>query len=97
MKYLFAYWNSVRRRIAGKYVVLLLDYDGTLTPIVENPNKALIPEQVKQLLKALSANHRCTLATISGRCLKDIKKKVGLKNIIYSGNHGLEIQGKSVV
>jgi trehalose-phosphatase len=96
MKYLFAHWNSVRRRIAGKYVVLLLDYDGTLTPIVETPDRARIPEQIKQLLKALSTNPRCTLAIISGRGLKDIKKKVGLRNIIYSGNHGLQIEGPNI-
>jgi trehalose-phosphatase len=96
MKYLFAYWNSIRRRIAGKYVVLLLDYDGTLTPIVETPDRARISKQIKQLLKALSMNPRCTLAIISGRCLKDIKKKVGLRSIIYSGNHGLEIQGPDI-
>ena len=96
MKYLFAHWNSITRRIAGRYAVLFLDYDGTLTPIVKTPDRARIPEQIKQLLKALSANSGCTLTIISGRCLKDIKKKVGLKNIIYSGNHGLEIQGPNI-
>ena len=96
MKYLFAYLNSVRRQIANKHVVLFLDYDGTLIPIVETPNRARIPKQVKQLLKALSASRRCTLSVISGRGLKDIKKKVGLRGIIYSGNHGLEIQGPNI-
>jgi trehalose-phosphatase len=96
MKYLFAHWNSVRRRIGGKYVALLLDYDGTLTPIVETPDRARIPEQTRQLLKALSANSGCTLTIISGRCLKDIKKKVGLRNVVYSGNHGLQIEGPNI-
>jgi len=36
------------------------------------------------------------LAIISGRSLKDIKNMVGLKNIIYSGNHGLEIEGPKI-
>ncbi len=96
MKYLFAHWNSVRRRISGKYAALLLDYDGTLTPIVKTPDRARIPEQIKQLLKALSANPGCTLTIISGRCLKDIKKKVGLRNVVYSGNHGLQIEGPNI-
>jgi len=96
MKYLFTYWDDIQKLIAGKYVVLFLDYDGTLTPIVESPSKALISKQTKHLLKRLSANYRCKLAIISGRSLKDIKKRVGLKNIIYSGNHGLEIEGPSI-
>jgi trehalose-phosphatase len=96
MRYLFANWNNVKRRIASKHVVLLLDYDGTLTPIVETPDRARIPEQTKQLLKALSANPGCTLTIISGRRLKDIKKKVGLRNVVYSGNHGLQIEGPNI-
>jgi trehalose-phosphatase len=96
MKYLFAHCSTIRRRIAGRYAALFLDFDGTLTPIVETPAKARVPEQTRQLLKALSANPGCTLTIISGRRLKDIKKKVGLKNIIYSGNHGLEIQGPNI-
>jgi trehalose-phosphatase len=96
MKYFFAYQNSIRRQIASKHIVLLLDYDGTLTPIVETPDRARIPRQNKRLLKELSTNPRCTLAIISGRGLKDIKKKVGLRNIIYSGNHGLQIEGPNI-
>jgi trehalose-phosphatase len=96
MRYLFANWNNVKRQIASKHVVLLLDYDGTLIPIVETPDRARISKQIKQLLKALSTNPRCTLAIISGRGLKDVKKKVGLKSIIYSGNHGLQIQGPNI-
>lgn len=96
MKYLFSHCSTIRRRIAGKYAALFLDFDGTLTPIVETPAKARIPKQTRQLLKALSANPGCTLTIISGRHLKDVKKKVGLKNIIYSGNHGLEIQGANI-
>jgi len=96
MRYLFANWNNVKRQIANKHVVLLLDYDGTITPIVETPDRARIPKQIKHLLEALSMDPRCTLAIISGRGLKDVKKKVGLRSIIYSGNHGLQIQGPNI-
>ena len=96
MKHAIAHWDNFQKQIADKYVMLFLDYDGTLTPIVESPAKALISKQTKHLLKRLSANYRCKLAIISGRALQDIKKKIGVRNIIYSGNHGLEIEGPSI-
>lgn len=76
--------------------MLFLDYDGTLTPIVETPNQAIIPSETKDLLEQLSRKPKCKLAIISGRALKDIKNIVGIKNIIYAGNHGLEIEGPKI-
>lgn len=96
MKYLFKYWNTLKQNISNRYIFLFLDYDGTLTPIVESPEKAAISPQIKALLKRLSRNTKFKLAIISGRSLKDIKKMVGLENIIYSGNHGLEIEGPKI-
>ena len=34
----------------GKRVAVFLDYDGTLTPIVKNPDKAYMSEQVRRQL-----------------------------------------------
>lgn len=76
--------------------MLFLDYDGTLTPIVGNPDKAIITPKIKELLKRLSKSRRCVPAIITGRSLKDIRKKIGLKNIIYAGNHGLQIDGPKI-
>jgi trehalose-phosphatase len=96
MKNLFRHWDNLKKELSDKNIMLFLDFDGTLVPIVENPSKALIPEEIKGLLKGLSKNRRCRLAIITGRGLRDIKKRVGLKNIIYSGNHGLEIKGPKI-
>lgn len=76
--------------------MLFLDYDGTLAPIVDKPNRAVISRENKELLKKLSKNHGCKLAIISGRALPEIKRMVGIKNIIYAGNHGLEIEGPKI-
>jgi len=96
MKYLFTQWDNLENYIADKFVLLFLDYDGTLTPIVENPDKAFIPKQTRNLLKKLSANPVCTTAIVTGRSAKDIKGKIGIKNIIYASNHGLQIQGPKI-
>lgn len=70
--------------------VLMLDFDGTLTPIVKSPKAAKLSRDMKNLLIRLSKKEGFYLAIISGRSLEDLKQKVNLSNIIYSGNHGLE-------
>lgn len=96
MEYLFSRRNKLKDRLSGKFVLLFLDYDGTLTPIVETPDKAVISEERKDLLDKLSTGPYCKVAIISGRSLSDIKALVGLKDIIYAGNHGLEIEGPKI-
>jgi trehalose-phosphatase len=96
MEYLFSHWNRLKDRLSDKFVLLFLDYDGTLTPIVETPDKAVISKERKDLLDQLSTSHHCRVAIISGRLLSDIKALVGLKDIIYAGNHGLEIEGPKI-
>lgn len=93
MRHLFYNWKDVQKKLIDKYIFLFLDYDGTLTPIVDAPKLANISTKRKVLLKELAKSRRVKIAIISGRALKDIKNKVGLKNIIYVGNHGLEIKG----
>lgn len=96
MRYFFDDWDSLKRELVNKYILLFLDYDGTLTPIVVSPDKAVITQETRGLLKKLSQISKCRIAIISGRGLKDIKKMVGLKGIIYAGNHGLEIEGPKI-
>lgn len=72
-------------------VLLLLDYDGTLTPIVEMPEEAVLSSSMKELLKALSQREKIDVCIMSGRRLGDIKNLVGIPNVIYVGNHGLEV------
>lgn len=96
MNYLFSKWKSIKEKLKNKQLLLFLDYDGTLTPIVECPEKAVIPLKNKELLKKLSKLSTCKLAVISGRALKDVKNKVGIRGIIYAGNHGLEVEAHGI-
>lgn len=70
--------------------LLLFDFDGTLTPIAESPREARLSLETKALLQQLSEKKGVYLAIVSGRKLDDIKAKIGLPNVIYGGNHGLE-------
>jgi trehalose-phosphatase len=93
MQNLLSEWESVKKLLEGKVLMLFLDYDGTLTPIVSRPELAVLSAGTQRLLSELSENEFFKIAIISGRALSDVKEKVGLKNLVYAGNHGLEIEG----
>ena len=93
MRHLLGDWERIQGRIQqARNIFLLLDYDGTLTPIVSRPELALCPPEVKRLLEELRDFPHVDLAVISGRALEDIRERVGISRITYIGNHGLSIQ-----
>jgi len=93
MKHLFEDWENIQARIQlAQNLLLFLDYDGTLTPIVSKPELAICSSEVKRHLEKLRDLPRVYLAIISGRSLEDLRGKVGVSDIIYVGNHGLEIE-----
>jgi trehalose 6-phosphate phosphatase len=73
----------------GKQVVIFLDYDGTLTPIVERPEDAHLSDSMKTALQALARQHK--VAIVSGRGLDDVRQRVGIDELYYAGSHGFEI------
>jgi trehalose 6-phosphate phosphatase len=87
-------WPTLLERLKlAKRILLLSDYDGTLTPIVERPELADISENTRRLLQELLTQRRLTIGIISGRALADLKDKVNIAGLIYAGNHGYEIEG----
>ncbi len=96
MHHLFGKWDLLEDRLKGKYLFIFLDYDGTLAPIAKDPGSAVTAEGTRRALDGLSASPCCKVAVISGRSLEDLKGKLTLKDIIYSGNHGLEIESREV-
>ncbi|NQT05913.1 MAG: trehalose-phosphatase [Candidatus Omnitrophica bacterium] len=95
MKYLFSYWKRVERVLKNcPHILLLSDYDGTLSRIVPDPKKAILDKPTRHVLKLLSNKRkRLSVSIVSGRRLSDVKRLIGLDNIYYAGNHGLEIKG----
>jgi alpha,alpha-trehalase len=86
-------WDEVIKRVKeATQILLFLDYDGTLTSIVARPEMAVLSSQAREILKQMSHHSLFKLAIISGRSLSEIKTLVGLENIAYAGNHGLEIE-----
>jgi trehalose-phosphatase len=90
---LFQYWDKIDKRVRkATQTLLFLDYDGTLTPIVTSPEMAVLSPRVREILRHISRHRLFKLAIISGRSLSDVRTLVGLEDIAYVGNHGLEIQ-----
>lgn len=94
MAHLLNIWPSVSARLrrSGR-VLLLFDYDGTLTPIVARPEDALLPNDVRRHLEALAAHPRYVTGIVSGRSLEDLAALAGIPGLIHAGNHGMEIRG----
>lgn len=96
MRYLFDCWETLKSRLKDRHLFLFLDYDGTLAPLMPRPNDAILPDETRLVLSELSGERNLLLAVVSGRKLDDVKRKVGLERIIYSGNHGLELSSPKV-
>ncbi|MFZ2331098.1 MAG: trehalose-phosphatase [Atribacterota bacterium] len=89
--------NPYYRR-TGKSVIdikqkmtFFLDYDGTLTPIVESPELAILSPDMKKIVEDLARIH--TVAIVSGRMREDVQNLVGIEGIFYAGSHGFDIEG----
>lgn len=77
-------------------LVLLLDFDGTLAPIVARPELAAIPAKTRRSLQRLLEAEGVQAAIVSGRGLADARALAALPGVAYAGNHGLEIEGVGV-
>jgi len=92
LEWLWSQWPQVAAEmLSSDYVSLLLDYDGTLTPIAPSPEQATLPASTRSVLRALSHHPRMTVAVISGRPLNELRRLVRVRDLIYVGNHGLEM------
>ena len=73
---------------------LLLDVDGVLAPIVPRPEDARVPPETQAELRRLTDRY-ALVACVSGRAGDDARHVVGLPELVYVGNHGLELEEES--
>lgn len=76
--------------------MLILDYDGTLTPIVADPAAARLAAATRAVLGRLARHGGVRLVVLSGRSLADLRHRVGVPGAVYGGCHGLEIAGRGL-
>jgi trehalose 6-phosphate phosphatase len=70
---------------------VLLDVDGVLAPIVDDPAAAAVPPQTRSELERLRGRYGL-LACVSGRASDDVRRVVGLEDVVAVGEHGLELE-----
>ncbi len=69
---------------------ILLDIDGTLSPIVQHAADARVPEATRQLLVEIAKRYG-VVACVSGRRAKEARAMVAIGTISYLGSHGTEM------
>ncbi|MCV7053267.1 trehalose-phosphatase [Mycobacterium heidelbergense] len=82
-------YSQLKELVATRRPAVFLDFDGTLSDIVDRPDSATLVDGAGEALRALAA--RCPVAVISGRDLGDIRERVGIDGVWYAGSHGFEL------
>ncbi|MDX5422745.1 MAG: trehalose-phosphatase [Hymenobacteraceae bacterium] len=83
--------QELQEQLKGKTPAVFLDYDGCLTPIVKDPDKAILSDEMRQVLSRLA--QVCKVAVVSGRDRANVEKLVQLDNLYFAGSHGFDITG----
>ena len=77
--------------IGERRPAVFLDYDGTLTPIVDDPDAATLPDATRRAIRRLAK--LCPVAIVSGRDRADVATLVGIEDMVVAGSHGFDITG----
>ena len=81
--------DRLARDMEGRTPAVFLDYDGTLTPIVDRPEDAVISAGMREAVRGLAA--RCPVCVVSGRDRPVVQQLMGVDDLIVAGSHGFDI------
>jgi len=85
--------HEVRQWLGNRHLLLVTDFDGTLSELAPTPGEAVMSPEVRDTLRAVGAHPRTTLAVVSGRRLEDVRERTANLAPFVAGLHGLEITG----
>ena len=80
----------------GGSLLFMTDFDGTLAPLMADPEEARLALRVQRQLCVIARAPRVRVAVISGRDLGDVARRVGVPGAVYAGCHGLVIDGPGI-
>jgi len=82
-------WTRALPVLRARPAALVSDIDGTLSPLAPTPEEAkVLPECRRALADLARVLH--LVAVVSGRRVEEARRMVGLDQLTYIGNHGLE-------
>ncbi|MHA7652400.1 trehalose-phosphatase [Mycobacterium sp. ML4] len=82
-------YSQLKELVTARQPVIFLDFDGTLSEIVGQPESATLAPGAAEALRALT--RQCPVAVISGRDLADIRAKIDVEGLWFAGSHGFEL------
>jgi trehalose-phosphatase len=82
---------EIEARLGGSPLVVMLDVDGTLAPIVARPEDAAVAPATRAILEKLVATPHVHVVLVSGRAASDANAIVRVNGVWTIGNHGFEI------
>ncbi|XP_062215455.1 probable trehalose-phosphate phosphatase 9 [Phragmites australis] len=84
-------FDALAAAAKGKQIAVFLDYDGTLSPIVEDPDRAVMTDEMRDAVRGVAVHF--PTAIVSGRCRDKVFGFVRLVELYYAGSHGMDIGG----
>ena len=78
------------RILSAGRVGMFSDFDGTLTPLFDDPRNTTLSPAIRDTLSELSKRVEI-VAVVSGRDMEFLREVIGLDSVTYVGNHGLEV------
>ncbi|TVU51361.1 hypothetical protein EJB05_02785, partial [Eragrostis curvula] len=83
------HFHEVVELVSGRTIALFLDYDGTLSPIVNDPDRAYMSDEMRRVVRR--AADLFNTAIVSGRSRRKVTNFVQLQDLSYAGSHGMDI------
>ncbi|MED6144309.1 hypothetical protein PIB30_014657 [Stylosanthes scabra] len=87
-------FDRLMKSAMGMRIIVFLDYDGTLSPIVNDPDRAFMSDEMRAAVCEVATYF--PTAIISGRSREKVKDFVKLNNLYYAGSHGMDIMAPSM-
>ncbi|XP_051115184.1 probable trehalose-phosphate phosphatase G [Andrographis paniculata] len=82
-------FQLITNNARNSQVIMFLDYDGTLSPIVDDPDRAFMSNDMRSALSNVAKYF--PTAIITGRSRDKAYELVGLAELYYAGSHGMDI------
>ncbi len=82
--------DAAAAHLARRPLLVVSDFDGTLSRIVDDPWGAQILPLGRRALRALAGHPNVHVVVLSGRTAADVAARVRVGGVTYLGNHGME-------
>src|SRR5690349_18444962 len=78
------------QHLEGRPLLVVTDFDGTVSRISDDPWGASILPLGRRALRALAGLPKVHVVVLSGRTARDAASRVRVGGVTYLGNHGME-------